>query len=260
MIGALAAVATFRTSLNAAAKALIAACVLGLTTITLPHANAETDADWAWPGMRYDIYKDNSWYNCSVGFPAWNSAGTRYFISAGHCFRSASGTQYLQPDGAGVEVYAPSDHLTAVGFERTYTIPGGTYEDVSLVEMYPGKRLDGNGWQHIPDNPVNAAVGDQACLVGFKHDTANCGAVTGAGVRQSITGYPWMVDVTTASYCAHPGDSGGAVYNSRGALGIGISADTEHNDGRLQGPCSSSFIPIGRVLDILRHDNPSLTI
>jgi hypothetical protein len=70
------------------------ASALALSAIAVPQANAATNADWAWPGMQYDIYKNNSWYTCSVGFPAWNGAGIRYFISAGHCFRSESGTHY----------------------------------------------------------------------------------------------------------------------------------------------------------------------
>lgn len=134
------------------------------------------------------------------------------------------------------------------------------YDDVSLVEMYPGKKLYGNGWQHIPDNPVAAAVGDQACLVGARHDTANCGTVTATEVSQSVTGYPWMEVVSTASFCAHPGDSGGAVYNKSGALGIEITADAGHNDPGTPGACISSFISIERVLEILRKTNPSLTI
>jgi hypothetical protein len=161
---------------------------------------------------------------------------------------------------AGVEVYAPSDHYTAVGFGRTYTIPsGGVYNDVSLVEMNPWKKLDGNGWQHIPDNPVAAAVGDGACLGGAKHGISTCGAVTATGVRQNLDGYPRIVEVTTASFCVVGGDSGGAVYNDGGALGIEISRDATHNDTGT-GTCSSSFIPIGRVLDVLRKQNPSLTI
>jgi hypothetical protein len=241
--------------------ALIVASVIGPSSCGAPRAHAATDADWAWPGMRYDVFKDDSWYSCSVGFPAWNAAGARYFISAGHCFRSASGTHYVQPGGAGVDVYAPSDHHTAVGFERTYTIPsGGRYDDVSLVEMYPGKKLDGNGWQHIPDNPVAAAVGDPACLVGYRHVDSNCGAVTATGVRQHLTGYPWMVEVTTASFCALGGDSGGAVYNAGGALGIEMSRDAAHNDAGTPGTCSSSFIPIGRVLQLLGGEETSLTI
>ena len=237
------------------------ASALALSAIAVPQANAATNADWAWPGMQYDIYKNNSWYTCSVGFPAWNGAGTRYFISAGHCFRSESGTHYQQPGGAGVQIYSPSDQHTAVGFELTYTIPnGGRYDDVSLVEMYPGKKLYGNGWQHIPDKPVAAAVGAQACLVGYRHKTANCGAVTATGVRETVNGYPWTEDVSTASYCSHPGDSGGAVYNSSGALGIELTADEAHNEPGTSGACNSSFIPIGLVLQILREHNPSLTI
>jgi Trypsin len=247
----------------AAAIAFAPTTLLAGPLVAAPVAHAQTGADWAWPGMEYDIYKAGVWIDgCSVGFPAWNDAGTRYFISAGHCFRSESGTHYQEPGGAGVEVYSPSDHNTAVGFERTYTIPNaGRYDDVSLVEMDPGKKLYGNGWQHIPDNPVNAAVGDGACLVGSRHTTANCGAVTATGVRQTPNGYPWMEDdIATASYCAHPGDSGGAVYNSSGALGIQITAYEAHNDPGTPGACSSQFIPIERVLEILRKTNPSLTI
>lgn len=249
-------------------KAMIAAVAgvaiafgFALSVIAGPQANAATNADWAWPGMRYDIYKNGSWYNCSVGFPAWDNAGNRYFISAGHCFRSEAGTHYQQPDGSGVEIYNPSDHSTAVGFELTYTIPsGGIYDDVSLVEMFPGQKLYGTGWEHIPDNPVAGAVGDQACLVGDRHDASNCGAVTATDVRQTVTGYSWLEDVTTASYCAHPGDSGGAVYNSNGALGIEVTGDAAHNEPGTPGDCSSSFIPIGRVLGVLHENNPSLTI
>src|SRR5271163_4615401 len=112
-----------RKAMIGAVAAVAIACVLALAVIAVPQANAATNADWAWPGMQYDIYKANSWYTCSVGFPAWNSAGDRYFISAGHCFRSASGTQYLQPNGAGVEIYDPSDHSTPIGYESVYTNP-----------------------------------------------------------------------------------------------------------------------------------------
>jgi hypothetical protein len=257
---AMAVVDTRANLVKAAVRVAIVACALMLS-IGLPQANAATDADWAWPGMRYDVFKDNAWYSCSVGFPAWNGAGTRYFISAGHCFRSTSGTHYLQPGGAGVDVYTPSDHDTPIGFERTHTIPsGGTYDDVSLVEMYPGRKLNGNGWQHIPDNPVAVAVGDEACLAGYRHDNSSCGAVTATAVRQNLNGYPWMVDVATASFCALGGDSGGAVYNSSGAIGIEVSRDAEKNDAGMGGACSSAFIPIARVLGTLRQENPSLTI
>jgi hypothetical protein len=247
MIGAVAAVAI--------------ACVLALAVIAVPQANAATNADWAWPGMQYDIYKANSWYTCSVGFPAWNSAGDRYFISAGHCFRSASGTQYLQPNGAGVEIYDPSDHSTPIGYESVYTNPAnGRYDDIALVTMFPGAKLSGNGWEHIPDNPVTVAVGDSVCLDGDRHTNSNCGTVTGVGISSGLAGYPWSVTVDTANFCGEHGDSGGAVYNSNGAVGILIGVGDQNALPGPAGSCYSTFVPLGVALGILRTQQPSLTI
>ena len=229
------------------------------SVLTVAPVVAVTNADWAWPGMRYDIRLGDYWHSCSVGFPAWDSAGTRYFISAGHCFRAATGGHYLQPGGAGVEIYTSSNHSSPVGFERTYTIPGDTYDDVSLVEIFPGRRLDGIGWQHVPDNPTTGALGDPVCLAGYRHDTPACGTVTGTGVQMRLGDYPWTVSVSTASFCALAGDSGGAVYNDTGAVGIEVSRDTAHNDSGA-GTCSSAFIPIRRALDVLRQQKPSLTL
>lgn len=232
-----------------------------LPLLGAPCANAKTDADWAWPGMQYDIYGGNSWHSCSVGYPAWDAAGTRYFITAGHCFRSDSGSHYIHPDGTALDIYSPSDHSTPVGFERTYPKGSdGWYTDISLVQMYPGRKLDGDGWEHITDDPTAADVGDAACLVGYRHDKVNCGEVTATGVEITLTGYDWSTLVTQTSYCAHHGDSGGAVYNSNGALGIEITVDEDHNEPGTSGACRSSFIPIGRVLNFLRQFHPSLTI
>jgi Trypsin len=250
-----------RKAMIAAVAAVAIACVLALAVIAVPQANAATNADWAWPGMQYDIYKANSWYTCSVGFPAWNSAGDRYFISAGHCFRSASGTQYLQPNGAGVEIYDPSNHSTPIGYESIYTNPAnGHYDDIALVTMFPGAKLSGNGWEHIPDNPVNVAVGDSVCLDGDRHTNSNCGTVTGVGVSSTLTGYPWAVTVDTANFCAQHGDSGGAVYNNNGAVGILIAVGDQNALPGPAGSCYSTFVPIGVALQILRMQQPSLTL
>lgn len=236
-----------------------AAVVLSSALTAAPSACGVTDANWAWPGMRYDIRVGDYWHSCSVGFPARDSAGTRYFISAGHCFRTATGNHYLRPGGAGLQIYAPSDHDAPVGFELTYTIPGGNYDDVSLVEMYPGRNLDGVGWQHVPNAPTSGAIGDPVCLAGYRHRTSRCGLITGTGVQMHLNDYPWLITVSTASFCALAGDSGGAVFNDTGAVGIEVSRDALHNDSG-EGTCSSAFIAIGRVLGILRQQHPSLTL
>ncbi|BEL41974.1 hypothetical protein [Mycobacteroides abscessus] len=63
--------------------ASIFAVVTGsFAVVSAPAATAQTDADWAWPGMQFDVYKGGSWYSCSVGYPAWDVDGTRYFITA----------------------------------------------------------------------------------------------------------------------------------------------------------------------------------
>ena len=227
----------------------------------LPHAAAETNADWAWPGMQFDVFADNSWTNCSVGFPAWDAEGNRYFLTAGHCFRTKSGSHYVHPDNTGLDVYDPADHRHPIGFERSFTIPsGGWYNDVSLVQMYDGKRLSGDGWQHIANNPATAAVGDSVCLVGHRHSKSNCGKVTEVDAVITETGYDWKSKVTTTSFCSHPGDSGGAVYNNAGALGIGITGDLDHNEPGTPGDCRSSYVPIDVALRIFRKSYPSLTI
>ncbi|MGB5149401.1 MAG: S1 family peptidase [Mycobacterium sp.] len=241
--------------------ALFRLLLIVLPVLGAPVAHAETGADWAWAGMRYDIYGGNSWHACSVGYPAWDAAGNRYFITAGHCFRTESGSHYVHPDGTALDIYSPSDHSAPVGFEqRDPKASDGWYTDISLVQMYPGKKLYGDGWEHIKNDTTTADVGDAACLVGFRHDNVNCGEVTATGVSLTLDGYGWSTLVTKTSYCAHHGDSGGAVYNGSGALGIEITGDLNHNEPGTPGACSSSFITIGRVLRFLRQFHPSLSI
>ena len=107
----------------------------------------------------------------------------------------------------------------------------------------------------------SCSVGLPACLVGHRHDKSNCGSVTATDTTEQISGYLWKsVGVAEASYCSHPGDSGGAVYNSGGVVGINITGDSDHNEPGTPGDCSSGFIPIGRMLSIFRKSYPTLTI
>ncbi|SKV58915.1 S1 family peptidase [Mycobacteroides abscessus] len=238
--------------------------VILLTTTALvapPHSRADTDAYWAWPGMRFDVYADHSWSSCSVGFPAWDSAGKRYFITAGHCFRDDDGSHYVDENEAGMDIYSPGDHSTPVGYERSHAVAGnGWYTDVSLVEMYPGEKLHGDGWNDLPSNATTADVGDSVCLAGYQHEKTNCGTVTETDATIIEDGYPWKTSVTRTSYCSHHGDSGGAVYNRYGALGINVTGSEEHNEPGTPGACRSSYIPITTALRLFRKSRPSLTI
>lgn len=229
----------------------------------VPRATAQTDADWAWPGMQFDIRKGGEWYSCSVGYPAWDDDGTRYFITASHCFRDEDGRHYQDNDGTTLNIYSQNNHSRPVGFEETFPKPkNGWYTDISLVQMYQGRKLEGYGWRNIPDDPAVASVGDTACLIGLNHESANCGKVTEVSAEMNPEGAAASVRATRASYCSHPGDSGGAVYDRKLdiALGINITGNRSHNEPGTTGDCDSSYIPIGRALRFLRQFHPSLSI
>ncbi len=240
---------------------LAVSIVVALSLVNVANSNAESSADWAWPGMEFLVNKGNyGWGSCSVGYPAWDASGNRYFITAGHCFRTESGSHFEDDEGRSLNIYSPGDRNRRVGFERLHTVPGDTYDDLSLVQMFDGEKLSGYGWERIPNKPVAASVGDRVCLVGQKHSKPNCGKVTQVSLQIAMKGYPWPSRVTRANYCGHAGDSGGAVYNSTGALGINIAGDTEHNEPGTPGDCSSDFVPISVALRIFRKAIPSLTI
>lgn len=156
---------------------------------------------------------------CSVGYPGTDSAGNRYFITAGHCFRTSAGSHYVHKDGSGLDIYGPDDSSTPIGWEKLFTNLNaeGYFLDVSLVQMRPGKKLAGDGWPDIAPQVSSSSVGDTACAVGQRHNKPTCGEVTAVGTEIRMTGYPWKSIVNRATYCSFPGDSGGLVYNNTGS-------------------------------------------
>lgn len=226
--------------------------VIGMTTMTAGAASA-TSADWAWPGQKFLIYADGGFMSCSVGYPGTDGAGNRYFITAGHCFRTDSGRHYIHRNGTGLDIYDPRNKSTAIGSERMYMPSSdGYYLDISLVQMRPGKKLTGDGWPKIPAVESVSRVGDVACAVGQNHERSTCGRVTRVGDEIQITGYSWTSVVNKATYCSYPGDSGGAVYNSSGVLGI-VSAGPED-------VCHDAYVPISLALKAIRKSIPSFRL
>lgn len=237
--------------LAGAASAVIAAT--GVLTANAGTANA-TAADWAWPGQKFVVdIGDSGTKSCSVGYPGTDSAGNRYFITAGHCFRTSSGSHYERRDGTTLDVYDPDNLRVSVGWERVYTIPsGGYFVDISVVQMRPGRKLTGYGWTQIPAVASTSRVGDTACAVGQNHERSTCGKVTAVGAEIQVKGYSWTKVVNQATYCSYPGDSGGAVYNSSGVLGI-VSAGPPDT-------CNDSYVPISIALKAIRNSIPSFRL
>ncbi|TWS17777.1 trypsin-like serine protease [Tsukamurella tyrosinosolvens] len=234
-----------------AAAAIVAAT--GVLAANVGTANA-TSADWAWPGQKFVVaIGGNSTKSCSVGYPGTDNAGNRYFITAGHCFRTSSGSHYERRDGTTLDVYDPANPGVSIGWERVYTIPsGGYYVDISVVQMRSGKKLTGYGWKQIPAVASTSRVGDTACAVGQNHERSTCGKVTEVGAEIQVKGYDWKKVVNTATYCTYPGDSGGAVYNDSGVLGIVSSAPTD--------TCHDSYVPISIALKAIRNSIPSFRL
>ncbi|KXP04860.1 hypothetical protein AXK59_15975 [Tsukamurella tyrosinosolvens] len=228
--------------------------VIGTTTMTAGAASA-TSADWAWPGQRFLVdIGNNTTKSCSVGYPGTDSAGNRYFITAGHCFRTSSGNHYVNRGRSGLDVFGPNDTSTSIGWEKLYANLNdeGYYLDISLVQMRPGKRLRGYGWPDIPARESVSRVGDSACAVGQRHNESTCGEVTAVGTEIRMSGYPWKSIVNRATYCSFPGDSGGLVYNNSGILGI-VSAGPRDT-------CNDSYVPIAAALRSIRTSIPTFRL
>ncbi len=237
--------------LAGAASAVVAAT--GVLTANAGTANA-TAADWAWPGQEFVVYADGGYMSCSVGYPGTDSAGNRFFITAGHCFRTDSGSHYVHRDGTALDIYDPARRSTSIGWERMYMPANddGYYLDISLVQMRPGRKLTGDGWRSIPAVESMSRVGDTACAVGKNHNRSTCGKVTAIGEEMTISGYSWTSIVNRATYCSYPGDSGGAVYNSSGVLGI-VSAGPKN-------VCDDAYVPISLALKAIRKSIPSFRL
>lgn len=222
---------------------------------------AVADVWWAKPGQKFFIQGLGS---CSVGFPAWDNAGNHYFISAAHCFRDHAGRQ-LTDHGYGLKVLDPYKGNMEVGYEHVYPSGGPHgYIDISVVQMFPGRGLSGPGWNGINTTPVTAKVGDTACIAGWRSFKRRCGAVEEVNVPANPDGLNLTSIVDYATYCFWHGDSGGAVYNDSGALGIGITLSLAFNNDESCSQGHSGFIAINYILDTIRGNRhyaiPSLTI
>lgn len=227
-------------------------------------APAHAKAWWAWPGQEFTVDKGIYGYaNCSVGFPGWDAHGNIYFITAAHCFRdSRTNRRIVYNDGSPLRVYDPNDLSTPIGFERLYPLPGQKYYDVSVVQMYRGRRLSGYGFPNIPTRPHESVLGQQACIAGFRSHHVRCGRVSTVDEPTQVKSFEgWgMERLHEARYCSWQGDSGGAVFDKDGALGISSSSTTKGDNACRVGSEASDYVPITDVMAIIRAHIPSFRI
>lgn len=240
---------------------IYATLIILVSLFFTPTPTAHADVWWAKPGQGFRVLFNGKYSTCSVGWPAWDNQGNHYIITAAHCFREDNGQHRVDSDGInGLNIYNTddTDFEYPIGWEAIWPLLSSPhFIDASLVKFWPGRSLTGPGWDNVPNTPHEAVVGETACNIGARHSKSSCGTVT--AVRIPYKQYEASSSyqrVDKANYCAWAGDSGGAVYNSNGALGI-------ENAGGTYDTCyhgHEEFTPILDILRMFRETIPSLTI
>nr|WP_239076333.1 S1 family peptidase [Actinocatenispora rupis] len=147
-------------------------------------------------------------YRCSLGFNVRNSAGTHYFLTAGHCGNIASSW------------YSNSGHTTLLGTTRASTFPGHDYAIVtysSTYTNYSGTVDLYSGSQDITSSG-NATVGESVRRSGSTTHV-HSGTVTGLNATVNYA-EGTVTGMIKTNVCAEGGDSGGALFDGSKALGL----------------------------------------
>jgi streptogrisin D len=171
-------------------------------------------------------------YRCSLGFNVRNSAGTYFFLTAGHCTNIASSW------------YADSGHSTLLGTRYGTSFPGNDYGIVQYSSSYtnhPGSVNLYNGSTQDITSAGNAYVG-QAVKRSGSTTGVHSGSVTATNAtvnyaEGSVSG------LIRTNVCAEGGDSGGSLFAGTVALGL-----TSGGSGNCSSGGTTYFQPVTEVL------------
>jgi S1-C subfamily serine protease len=145
-----------------------------------------------------------SQYRCSLGFNVKNSAGTHYFLTAGHCGNVER------------KWWTSSTHRTYLGATVASTFPTHDYALVKYTSGYTNY-VGKVGSQDIT-HAAQAFVGEHVTRRGSTTGV-HTGTVTAlnATVRYPEGTVRGLIQTTV---CAEGGDSGGALYDGTAAIGL----------------------------------------
>ncbi|GAA1588157.1 S1 family peptidase [Actinomadura kijaniata] len=174
------------------------------------------------------IYTGGS--RCSLGFNVRNSAGTQYFLTAGHCTNAGSTwTDGSQTLGTRSGSSFPGNDYGIVRYTNTSVAkPGSVY-------LYPGS-------QDIA-SARNAVVGESVRRSGSTTQVRS-GQVT--ALNQTVN-YPQgtVSGLIRTTVCAQPGDSGGSLFAGTAALGL-----TSGGSGNCSTGGTTFFQPVVEALNV----------
>ena len=171
---------------------------------------------------------------CSLGFNVRNSAGTQYFLTAGHCTNIAS------------TWYANSSQSTVLGTRAGSSFPGNDYGIVQYTNSSiskPGTVNLYNGSSQDITSAADAYVGEAVKRSGSTTGLRS-GSVTALNATVNYSqGTVYGLIKTTV--CAEPGDSGGALFDGTRAIGL-----TSGGSGNCSSGGTTYFQPVTEALSV----------
>jgi streptogrisin D len=178
------------------------------------------------------IYGGSS--RCSLGFNVRNSAGTYFFLTAGHCGNIASSW------------YANSSHTVFLGTRAGTSFPGNDYAIIQYSTSYtnhPGSVNLYNGTTQDITTAGNAFVGEAVKRSG---STTGVHSGTVTALNQTVN-YPQgtVFGLIKTTVCAEPGDSGGSLFDGSKAVGL-----TSGGSGNCSSGGTTFFQPVTEALSV----------
>ncbi|MCX4473200.1 Streptogrisin-A precursor [Micromonospora sp. MW-13] len=170
---------------------------------------------------------------CSLGFNVRNSAGTTYFLTAGHCTNIAS------------TWYSNSGQTSVLGTRAGSSFPGNDYGIVrhsnsanatGNVSLYNGSYRDVTG---AASAFVGQSVQRSGSTTGLRSGSVNATNATVNYAEGSVSG------LIRTNVCAEPGDSGGSLFSGSSAVGL-----TSGGSGNCSSGGTTYFQPVTEALSV----------
>ncbi len=171
---------------------------------------------------------------CSLGFNVRNSAGTYYFLTAGHCTNLAT------------TWYANSSNTTVLGSRTGTSFPGNDYGIVRYTNTaiaHPGTVNLYNGSSQDITSAANAFVGEAVKRSGSTTGL-HSGSVTATNATVNYS-QGSVYGLIKTNVCAEGGDSGGALFDGTKALGL-----TSGGSGNCSSGGITYFQPVTEALSV----------
>jgi hypothetical protein len=167
---------------------------------------------------------------CSLGFNVRNSAGTNFFLTAGHCGEIASSW------------FSNSSHTTLLGSSTRFSFPGNDYAIVQYAASFTNH--PGTVGSVDITRAANPVVGQSVTRRGSTTGI-HSGTVTALNQTVNYGGGDIVGGLIRTTVCAEPGDSGGSLYSGSTAVGL-----TSGGSGNCSSGGTTFFQPVVEALNV----------